>query len=698
MFSFSTFFPSILVLSIVVAFSEASQNASWQSYIVGPSTTRDTPSKVLSTSGNVTNASGLLPNGSGPAVLSRPTSSDDIPTITIDFGLNTVGFVEIEFAGASSNSPGLRLAFSETTEFLTNRSDFTRSDNGDTITPGTDQVAVPSAASSWTDSNGCDHGDQVCHDGLHGFRYLSLYLDALDSDAPYTQSNGSISITSISLQYTGFLNTASTYQGWFECSDDQLNQFWYAASYTNDMVTDTFRSTDCEPRDAANPGLEGKLVLQDGAKRDRDPYAGDIAVSGITTYLTHGNQTASAASNVLANLADNQRSDGWIPPASINDYTLALFDYPLWWVVTSWDYVLHSGNGTYASQYYPNLVAVLDNYYPSNTDSVTGLLSRPDSYGDYAFLPRNGVVTYYNALYVLALQRASAWATYVDQNSSATNWTSRAGTISDSVNTHLFDTTAGAYYDTLPSSDSTTHPQDGNALAILTGIANNTRAASALAYLDAHTNTPYGNAFTDTTVLAPDGPQRVYAFISSFDISARFASGHADTALDQIRRLYGWMYAHDPGYTAWEGIGADGAPYQGKYTSMAHGWSTGVVGALTGYVLGAQVTGGGGAPWSVGPVGGDVSGAQGVLPLAGSGLGVNWTVPESGGFTLTIDAPAGTSGTVAVPAADGASATVTVDGMAAWQNGTSLGYSAAFADGYVSLQGVGSGMHTVTVS
>ena len=51
------------------------------------------------------------------------------PTIVVDFGINVVGFPQISFGGASTNHPGVRLAFSETLEYLTEISDFTRSDN-----------------------------------------------------------------------------------------------------------------------------------------------------------------------------------------------------------------------------------------------------------------------------------------------------------------------------------------------------------------------------------------------------------------------------------------------------------------------------------------------------------------------------------------------------------------------------------------
>lgn len=144
---------------------------------------------------------------------------------------------------------------------------------------------------------------------------MKVLFDALPSDAPYTSSYGEIKIASMSLNFTGYLGTADTFSGWFESSDDQLNQWWYDGVYTNDMCTDTFRKNDTDPRNAASPSLLGKLVLHDGAKRDRDPYIGDISVAGLTTYLSH--DAAEAARNVLADLADHQRSDGWIPPASM---------------------------------------------------------------------------------------------------------------------------------------------------------------------------------------------------------------------------------------------------------------------------------------------------------------------------------------------------------------------------------------------
>jgi hypothetical protein len=638
------------------------------------------------------------------------------PSLTVDFGKVVVGYPRVKFAWASDNNPGMRLAFSETTAYLTDRSDFARSDESGGG-PGTDQYAVPAGGADWTDAEGYASGSQVYAEGLHGFRYLKITLDALPSDAPAALPYGQVAIDEISLSFTGYLGTPSTYEGWFVCDDEELNRYWYAAAYTNELITDTFLASDCDPRDAASPSLQGKLVLQDGAKRDRDPYVGDISVSGRTLYLTHPD-AAEAAKNVLVDLANHQRSDGWIPPASINGYTLPLFDYPLWWVTASWDYLLYTGDVSYATTFYPNLIAVLDGWYVSVTDS-NGLLNKglngTDGYGDYAFLPRDGEVTYYNANYVQALIDAANIAKLLGNTSDAAHWTARANTVAAAVNSYLWDSTVGAYLDS--ANGAVRHAQDGNAIAVTAGVADATRATSALAYLEATTKLPYGNAFMDNDTLSgvDDANQRVYAFTSYPELVARFRSGVADTAIDQIKRTYGWMYANDPGITAWEGIGPQGTPYEGAFTSMAHGWSTGVLPALTNELLGAAPTGAGFATWQVIPHPGTVTRASGQLPTPHGPLTVSWQVGGSGGgggggggdgvlFALTVLVPKGTSGQVALPVEVGAAVEVRVDGRGVVLGGG--GASAARAAGVdgvrveggrMVVDGVGAGTHTFSV-
>ncbi len=112
-------------------------STSWQSFVRTPARPRITPQRVIDGSvvGNVTNPTGFL-TGNGATVLSRGSSDPNPPCMTVDFGQNYAGLLGIDFGGSvqdpsstASQRPGLTLAFSETMQFLTSTSDFTRSQN-----------------------------------------------------------------------------------------------------------------------------------------------------------------------------------------------------------------------------------------------------------------------------------------------------------------------------------------------------------------------------------------------------------------------------------------------------------------------------------------------------------------------------------------------------------------------------------------
>ncbi|KAI0016949.1 glycoside hydrolase family 78 protein [Xylariomycetidae sp. FL0641] len=650
----------------------------WQQYVRGPSNSVVQPHAILGnyTQGDVSNPEGLLgANVNGTATVLRRGLGQGNTSLVLDFGQNVVGQLVVDFAGSVNGSeavgfPGLKLVFSETLQYLGDRSDFTRSDNagqspGDPpkVCPsGTDQIAVKNQPYTWINEWGCEYAhSRVCSDGLHGFRYLRLQLDALPSDAPYTSPAGEVRIRSVRLRWSAYRGTPDTYTGWFACSDAALSQYWFDGAYTAELGLTTFRANDSEPRGAASPTLEGKSVLLDGAKRDRDPYVGDLAVAALTGYLAHAGAAREAAKHVLADIAAHQRGDGWLPPASIRNYSLPLFDYPLWWVVCLHDLILHTGDdddGFLAAQY-GTLQRVLDAYYPAHTDPETGLLARPDGYGDYAFLPRGGAVAYDCALYVLALRRGAALASLLpgtktsdDAAADAHRWRAAADAVAAAVRARLWDPAAGAFRDCSGGAGCATaaaHPQDANSLAILAGIADAAQAAGALAYLSRNTARRYGNAFYDAAGGGAGFAARVYPFLSYFEIAARFETSGAEDAtgaLEQLRRTWAWTAAgHDPGVTAWEAIGEAGRPYAGAFTSAAHGWSSGVAPLLTRYVLGVAPAAPGFAGWEVRPRrAAGLGWAQGEVATAYGPLAVRWDVGRGGGLRVRVAAPAGTRG------------------------------------------------------
>ena len=363
---------------------------------------------------------------------------------------------------------------------------------------------------------------------------------------------------------------------------------------------------------------------------------------------------------------------------------------------------MYTGDEEYVQTYYQVIINVLDNFYPSVTDPATQLITKglgvSGGYGDYAFLPRTGAVTYYNTLYVLALDNAASIAQYLGQHGDYERWSSRARNVSAAINTYRFDSRVGAFFDgDCGASPCLTHAQDGNGLSIVAGVANGTRAESVLEYLSTHMARFYGNAFYDNDLLGEGFSQRVYAFISYFELEARFITGNADSALEEIRRLYGWMANNDPKITMWEGIAENGTKYEGSYTSLAHGWATGIVPALSNYVLGVIPTGPGFSTWSIKPVPGDVQWAKGQVPTPNGPINVYWQRNEQFGlFYLTASTPQGGKGAISVPVGN-ASVAVWVDAEQAWDGHSSLNFGAAYEpDGYVSVN-VGGGEHTIAV-
>lgn len=175
-----------------------------------------------------------------------------------------------------------------------------------------------------------------------------------------------------------------------------------------------------------------------------------------------------------------------------------------------------------------------------------------------------------------------------------------------------------------------------------------------------------------------------------------------DRALDLIRRSWGW-YLHNPngtestvieGYLQNATFGyrsSRGYSYDASYISHAHGWSSGPTSALTNYVLGLSVTDRAGSKWSLKPQFGDLTSVQGGFTTILGKFEAGWNVTGGGrGYTLTWSTPAGTQGSVVLPALPrGGSGRVKLDGKVMKNKLVKQGGLAMTVAG---------GSHTVTVS
>lgn len=251
------------------------------------------------------------------------------------------------------------------------------------------------------------------------------------------------------------------------------------------------------------------------------------------------------------------------------------------------------------------------------------------------------------------LQQGIHLAAVVQDSVSLAKWTSLAENLKVAANALLWNGTSGLYRD---NETATLYPQDGNSWAIK---ANLTQSQSQRARISSELHSRWG-PFGAPSPEA--GSSTVSPFIGGFELQAHYLAGQGSTALDLIRRQWGFML-QDPrmtGSSFIEGFSTDGSLHYAPYTndarvSHAHGWSTGPTSALLFYAAGIQVIEGGGATWVIAPQPGDlISVDAGYTTLLGS-FSVTFRRSERSGvyqyFAFTT--PIETSGTVRIPGAKG---------------------------------------------
>jgi hypothetical protein len=274
-----------------------------------------------------------------------------------------------------------------------------------------------------------------------------------------------------------------------------------------------------------------------------------------------------------------------------------------------------------------------------------GLVVNAGLLTDYSYFPsRQPLVAFFNAQYALALEDAAALAGWIEQPAAANHWLAREAALAKPFNETFWDSSVGAYKDS--PTGPVVHPQDGNAFAILSGLAPLARAKSALAYLGRVNYRSYGQTIADNdtwdnaTMKGVTASQVVYPIISYFEVLARYKIGDPDSALGMIRRTWGYMVTNGPHQGMWELIGPYGGGPPVAWPSWEHGWSSVAAPALTNEVLGVQPTAPGFKTFTVTPHASDLQWAKGTVPTPHGDITVSWQ-KVAGRLTLSVHAPPG---------------------------------------------------------
>ncbi|KAF1976750.1 putative alpha-L-rhamnosidase B [Bimuria novae-zelandiae CBS 107.79] len=557
--------------------------------------------------------------------------------VVLDFGREVGGIVSLSY---TSSGPGrLGLAFTEASTWIGEWSD---ASNGKFA--GRDGAL-------YADFSGAKNGTYVMPDKVMrgGFRYLTLFL--------VTDSATTVSLSDIQLEISFQPTWANlrAYQGYFHSDDELLNRIWYAGAYTlqtNSVPVDTGRWVPMLANGWANNGTlgPGDTIIVDGAKRDRAVWPGDMGIAVPSGFVSIGD--LDSVKNALQVMYNYQNSDGSFPEAGPPLLQQNSDTYHMWTMIGTYNYMLYKNDTAFVQLNWPKYLRAMTYIY--GKVQASGLLNSTGT-RDWARWQTGGNLTEANVILYHTLQTGASLATWMkDTTGLSKKWLQQAETLRANIQAYCFDGAYGAFKDNATTTK--LHPQDANSMAILFGVVDaSSSTASSISSRLTENWSPIG-------AVAPELPENISPFISSFEIQAHLTIGETDRALDLIRRSWGW-YANHPngtGSTVIEGYLVNGTfgyrssrgyGYDASYVSHAHGWSAGPTSALTEYIVGLAVTSPAGSTWTLMPQFGDVNHAEAGF-VTDLGKFVAKRTRYAGGYKVSVETPTGTMGQVSLPALD----------------------------------------------
>ncbi|KUL86953.1 hypothetical protein ZTR_05295 [Talaromyces verruculosus] len=610
----------------------------YSNYILAPSTRTLIPATVYQSFGSVSNPQNLCDS------TDSTTTFDGNASVTYDFHKDIAGIVTLEVESALSVGAQLGITFAESSLWISNRSSDATADSG---LDATLWFTVDTAGGKYT---------SVAAQGRGGFRYLTLV----------SNSTTSITLKSVSVNYTAApTQDLQGYTGYFHCDEELINQIWYAGAYTVQLAT-------IDPKygnalallvtwPPAAPSMyddwysnykitNGTTALTDGGKRDRLVWAGDMSISLETAIVS--TYDLPSVRNSLEALLALQTADGRFPYASRPFPDKESFTYHLHTLINAANYYHYSADHAWLVSYWTQLKKGISWALGSVDDTSLANVS-PSASSDWLRSGMGGHNIEANAMLYFVLQQGIHLAAVVQDSASLANWISVAEHLKVAANALLWDQTSGLYRD---NETATLHPQDGNSWAVK---ANLTQSHSQRARISSGLRSRWGPFGAP----APEaGSSTISPFIGGFELQAHYLAGQGSTALDLIRRQWGFMLK-DPrmtGSSFIEGFSTDGSLHYAPYTngarvSHAHGWSTGPTSALVFYAAGIQVIEGGGATWVIAPQPGNLTSVDaGYTTLLGS-FSVTFRCSERDDVyqSFAFTTPQKTSGTVRIPGATG---------------------------------------------
>ena len=510
--------------------------------------------------------------------------------VTFDFGRLTIGFAWFELSVGAKMKIEQLVEYAETVDEL----------NGDYMSRG-----VIKNMRSFVDVSPEDK--TVMNLQRRGSRYYRIIFSDAAAD---------IKLTDFAVR-TCMYPVKKT--GYFKSNDELLNKIWEVGKYTL-HVNKQQEYESC-------PRQETKF------------FSGDGIITALVDYYAFGENGDLLDASLSIR---GQNGCGGRVVDILSQRGVGLLDYPGWRIISIYNEYKYNKNLDFIKFHYEDCVKAAE-WYISRLNK-RGLIFTPQMFSspfqvslggvalDYSGSPvRVGEKTYLNAVaYKTLLCMAEMSRILVDGR--ADEWEDAAERIKTGVNNYLWSDEKKAYVD----AEYDYIPQDGNALAVLFGIADRERAKAALATVKETLWSEFGSALLSKPThiaYAMGGGNTISPMMCTHEAEASFKLGDGERALDLIRRCWGsmlnkgattfWEYAHNNA--------------EGQWRARCHGWSSGCTYLLSAYVLGVTPCEYGWDKIVFDPICGDLTECVGVIPTNVGDIAVKIsTVDDKKKYTIVL--------------------------------------------------------------
>ncbi len=409
-----------------------------------------------------------------------------------------------------------------------------------------------------------------------------------------------------------------TVKGWFNSSDELLNQMWEMGKYT--LHVNKHQEYESCPRN--------EMLF----------FAGDGEVDALIDIYTFGD---CKMLNTSLSVKHDETANGISNTTKFNR-TVWQWDYFAWRIISIYDYYCHTGEKDFLERHYEEAVNNIL-WYIERMNDRNLLFQTPAFHStcsasliqvDWACsVHRLGENAFLNCLLYKSLVCMSELANAMNDHR-ASEWLSLAEKVKDSINTLLWDDNKKSYVDSFGDYIC----QDANALAIVLGVADDDRANAALKSVKENLWTEHGSVMADKNLgywVLRYGNATISPMMSTHEAVAWYKQGKAEDALELIRRVWGDMIRKGA-TTFWEFNRND---EDSKWDATCHAWSAGCTYLLSAFVAGIRPT----APsWKAivfAPRPCDIERGCSVVPATDGLIAVSWNKDEQGVTAFRIAVP-----------------------------------------------------------